>query len=38
MRASRRRVMADPSSDWYAWLLPILCLILLAGLLLSRLS
>src|SRR5579864_7322373 len=35
MRASRRRVMADPGRDWYSWLLPALCLILLAGLLLK---
>jgi len=35
-RTSRRRVMADPSRDWYSWLLPTLCLILLAGLLLNR--
>jgi hypothetical protein len=31
-KSKRRRVMADPGRDWYSWSLPILCLILLAGL------
>jgi hypothetical protein len=35
MRSSKRRKMADEDRDWYSWLLPSLCLILLAALLLN---